>query len=172
MFDVPAGDEYSFAEAKSFLEAVVRAAARARCGVHLLVYCSSDHANRAAVEQALRHPAPAEEEPCDPFAEDYGDDDDEEVSEEDRNWERYEKRVLRQMERAERSRIRRIILDEDGIRTRDDLREEYRSVPNVYKRKDGRSGDEMAQYLSEHHPEFGIEDERDLIDVLSRGLKT
>ncbi len=71
------------------------------------------------------------------------------------------------MEKAERSRLREVILEGGGLKTRDELRNEYSQIPNVYKRKDGTAGDEMAEYLATYYPEFGIEDERDLIDYLA-----
>lgn len=59
-------------------------------------------------------------------------------------------------------------MDAGGIATHaDQLREEYRSIPNTYKRRDGLPGDEMAEYLAMYHPELGIETENDLIEVLS-----
>lgn len=127
------------------------------------MYCSSDSASRAAVEQTLRHSAP-QEESDDPFTENYSDE--EKVSEEDRRRERHEKGQLRQIEKAERSRLYQAIIGAGGIRMRGDLREEYRSIPNVYKCTDGFPGDEIAEHLSVHHPEFGIKNERDLIDAL------
>lgn len=151
-------------EAKVFVEAAARAAAEARRDAHLLVLCSPDPEIREAAERALAL-APPSSEPDDPFAEDYGVND--EISPEDRKRERHEKRVLREEEKANLS-LYQAIIAEGGIRTRDDLREEYRGIPNCYKRRDGLRGDEMADHLAAHRPEFGIRTERDLIDALTR----
>lgn len=101
----------------------------------------------------------------DPFNEDYGDDGPK--SEEERQQEKYEAKILRDLEKAERSRAYAIVQEAGGLRTRDDLREEYSEIPNTYKRRDGTPGDEMAEYFKTYYPEFGIEDERDLIDFLA-----
>lgn len=87
----------------------------------------------------------------------------EEVTEEERR--RYEKSVLRQAEKITTS-LYRAIIDAGGLQTNPALREEYRQIPNTFKRKDGLPGDVMAEYLSTHHPGFGVKDERSLIDVL------
>jgi hypothetical protein len=100
----------------------------------------------------------------DPFGEDYGS---EPESAEDEKQRKYEDKLMRDMEKAERSRLYETLLDAGGLQTRDDLREEYSQIPNTYKRKDGLPGDEMAEYLDYYHPEFGIRDERDLIDYLA-----
>ena len=81
---------------------------------------------------------------------------------------KYEEKLLRDMEKADRQRLRGAVLEAGGLQTRDDLREEYREIPNTYKRKNGLPGDEMAEYLATYFPEFGVQDERDLIDYLSR----
>jgi hypothetical protein len=101
----------------------------------------------------------------DPFSEDYGDN--EPLSKEEKQRERYEDQQVRALEKAERSRLHGIIHEAGGLKTRDALREEYAGIPNTFKRKDGASGDEMAEYLATYYPEFGIEDERDLIDYLA-----
>lgn len=101
----------------------------------------------------------------DPFKEDYGPN--EKKSKEDQQRERYEERMLRAMEKAERSRLFSAIRDAGGLQTRADLREEYADIPNTYKRRDGLPGDEMADHLATYFPEFGIESERDLIDFLA-----
>ena len=152
--------------AKEFLSAASRALGAERCEGHILIYVSQDPEAGKAILQALRHCAPQEEEPS---AEDYGDD--EEGSKED--WERYEKGVLRQMEKAERSdpSLYQAIRAERGIKVTDD-REEYRCVPNSYRGPKGLPGDEMADHLRENYPKFGITCERDLIDKFSRGRKT
>lgn len=100
----------------------------------------------------------------DPFAEDFGDDP---LSEEELAQQKYEAKILRDIEKDERSRLHSIVHETGGLKTRDSLREEYSEIPNTFKRKDGLPGDEMAEYLSSYYPEFGIEDERDLIDYLA-----
>lgn len=121
-----------------------------------------------ATEAPKRKPSPFAGDPFaddDPFAEDYGANEPE--SKEERQRQRYEEKLVRQQEKAERSRLRNIVLDAGGLQTRDDLREEYRGIPNTLKRRDGLAGDEMADYLKTYYAEFGIEDERDLIDFLA-----
>jgi hypothetical protein len=100
----------------------------------------------------------------DPFAEDYGPG--EEETDEEREEREYEEKMLRDMEKAERSRLYGAVMEAGGLQTRDDLREEYREIPNTFKRRDGMPGDEMADHLAVHYPEFGIQDERDLVDFL------
>lgn len=97
----------------------------------------------------------------DPFAEDY---DDEPETDEEREQRLYEERVLKETQYNETSRLLEVILTEGGIRTSDALREEYRAIPNVYKRRDGMAGDDMALVLSDAYPEFGIHSERDLLE--------
>lgn len=98
----------------------------------------------------------------DPFTEDFGPS--EEKSEEDLRQERYEERMIRDMEKAERGRLYEVIMETGGIRTHDsELREEYQAIPNAYKRRDGLSGDEMAEHLKTNHPRFGITNENELI---------
>lgn len=101
----------------------------------------------------------------DPFADD--DDGDEPKSKEDRAREKYEAKMVRDLERAERSRVYSIIQELGGLKTRDDLREEYAGIPNTFKRRDGLAGDDLADHFANYYPEFGIEDERDLIDFLA-----
>lgn len=101
----------------------------------------------------------------DPFNEDYGPN--ERKSAEDRRRERQEAQVIQRLEREERSKLHTIIRDAGGIQTRDDLREEYREIPNTFKRRDGMPGDEMAEYLSMYYPELGIDSENDLLDFFA-----
>lgn len=101
----------------------------------------------------------------DPFGEDFGSDEDEDEDAAERQ--KYEDRLMREMEKAEKGALMNAIKEAGGLQTRDDLREEYRQIPNTYKRTDGIPGDEMAEYLSMYYPEFGIEDERDLIDYFA-----
>lgn len=102
----------------------------------------------------------------DPFSEDFGDDEAAETPEE-RERRQYEAQLMRELERTERSDLSTAILDAGGIQTRDDLREEYREIPNHFKRKDGMPGDEMAEYLSVYYPELGIESENDLLQFFA-----
>jgi hypothetical protein len=67
-----------------------------------------------------------------------------------------------------RSELYEAIMQAGGISTRDDLREEYRQIPNTYKRKDGLRGDEMAEHLAVHYPHFNITDENSLIEELGK----
>ncbi len=125
-------------------------------------------AQASADRGALRAILAAAGEDCeedDPFAEDFGED--EEKSEEDRERERYEERLIREQEKSERGRLYRAIMEQGGLRTREDLREEYAGIPNTLKRRDGMAGDDLADHLARHHAEFGIESERDLIDFLA-----
>ncbi len=100
----------------------------------------------------------------DPFAEDYGED--EPKSKEDEEREKYEAKLIKELKKAERGRLHDIIHEAGGLQTRDDLRNEYSEISNTLKRKDGTPGDEMAEYLATYYPEFGVGDERDLIDFL------
>lgn len=100
------------------------------------------------------------------------DDDDEPKSKEDREREKYEASVLREMEYNERGRLHDIILNEyGGIKTPDSLREEYRQIPNNVKRRDGFTGDDVAAMIANDYPEFGIESERDLIDFYANDYR-
>jgi hypothetical protein len=101
----------------------------------------------------------------DPFAEDYGDN--EEKSAEEKRQERQESQLLKKMEKEERSRLYNVFQEVGGLKTRADLKEEYRAIPNNLKRTDGLPGDEMAEYLSTYYPEFGIESENDLLDFFA-----
>jgi hypothetical protein len=100
-----------------------------------------------------------------PFAEDYGEN--EPKSKEDLQRERMEAKLLRDMERADRAKLYKAIMDQGGLKSRAELREEYAGIPNTYKRKDGLAGDELADHLAICYPELGIESERDLIDYLA-----
>lgn len=77
-----------------------------------------------------------------------------------------EDKIIADMEKAERSRTFKAVQEFGGLKTNDDLREEYAGIPNTYKRKDGMAGDDMADHLAQFYPELGIESERDLIDFL------
>jgi hypothetical protein len=101
------------------------------------------------------------------FLDDEDDFEDEPQSKEDKQREKYEAKQIAALEKAERSRVHSVVMEAGGLKTRADLREEYRGIPNTFKRKDGLPGDEMADYFSRFYPEFGIEDERDLIDFLA-----
>lgn len=81
--------------------------------------------------------------------------------------EEYQNRVMRQMETQERGDLNRAIMEAGGIQTSDTLREEYQAIPDTFKRRDGLSGDVMADYLFNHHPELGIETEDDLIQYFA-----
>lgn len=106
----------------------------------------------------------------DPFADDPFADDEPE-SKEDKQRKRMEDALLRKMEKEDRSTLHNAIMEQGGIRTSDELREEYRQIPNNLKRKDGMAGDEMADYLKTYYQELGIETERDLIDYFQRDFR-
>lgn len=76
---------------------------------------------------------------------------------------KYEAGLIAQMEKEVTRDLNNAIRDAGGIQTRQDLREEYRSIPNNFIRKDGLPGDEMAEYLKTYHPELGIDTENDLL---------
>lgn len=77
---------------------------------------------------------------------------------------RAEARIVAEMERADTSKLYAAILEQGGIRpSTPDLAEEYRAIPPSYRRPDGMAGDQMAEHLSVHMPELGIQDERDLL---------
>ena|SRR5215217_4840181 len=101
----------------------------------------------------------------DPFAEDYGPNEDETA--EQKRQRKMEEALLRQMEKADRSKLYNAIMEQGGVQTRDDLREEYRAIPNNLKRKDGMAGDEMAEYLGTYYQELGIYSENDLLDYFA-----
>ena len=103
----------------------------------------------------------------DPFDDPFSDDSDAPKSKEEKQREKYEQRQIREQEKAERSRLYQNILEVGGLKTRDELREEYAGIPNTYKRRDGLPGDEMAEYLNTYYPEYGIETEDDLIQFLA-----
>ena len=109
--------------------------------------------------------ARARHDPDDPFAEDYGPN--EEETPEQKRQRKMEEALLRQMEKADRSKLYNAIMEQGGIKTRDDLREEYRAIPNNLKRKDGMAGDEMAEYLGTYYQELGIYSENDLLDYFA-----
>ena len=106
--------------------------------------------------------ARAEYDPDDPFAEDYGSDGEETL--EQRRQRKMEEAILRKMEQEDRSKLFNAIMEQGGLKTNPQLREEYRQIPNNLKRKDGISGDQLADYLATYYAELGIRDERDLID--------
>lgn len=101
----------------------------------------------------------------DPFGEDYGPE--EEKTPEQKAQERMEQALIRKMEKEDRARVYAIIVEQGGLKTRPELREEYAAVPNVYKRRDGMDGDELADVLARNYPELGIESENDLLDFLA-----
>lgn len=115
-------------------------------------------AGRSEMERRMR-------EDDDPFNEDFGPN--EKKSKEDKQRERMEAKLIRDQEKADRSKVYQAIQGQGGLKTRDDLREEYAGIPNTFKRKDGLAGDQMAEYLGMYYPELGIESERDLIDYLA-----
>lgn len=80
---------------------------------------------------------------------------------------RYQDREIRAAQQRERGRAFRAIMEQGGLKTNTALSEEYRGIPNTYKRKDGMAGDEMADHLARFYPELGIESERDLIDFFA-----
>ena len=106
----------------------------------------------------------------DPFADDPFDEPDTETPEE-RKRRKMEAAILRKMQAEDRRNLYRAIHDQGGIKPRTDLREEYRQIPNNFKRKDGLTGDEMAEHLCSHHAELGICSERDLIDYFQRDYR-
>jgi len=118
----------------------------------------------AAKELAKEQDVPASLK--DPFAEDYADPDSAETPEE-REQRQYEAKILREMEKQERADVYRAITDAGGIQTRQDLREEYREIPNRFIRRDGLPGDELADYLGTYYPELGIESENDLLQYFA-----
>lgn len=82
--------------------------------------------------------------------------------------EREESRMRREMAKAESSALYRAIMDQGGISlSSEDVREEYRSVPKSYRRKDGLPGDVVAEHLASNHPEFGITDENSLLQYFA-----
>lgn len=101
----------------------------------------------------------------DPFGEDFGPNEAETA--EERRQRKMEEKILREMEAADRAALTSAIMDQGGIQTRSDLAEEYRAIPNTFKRKDGLPGDEMADYLAMYYPELGIESENDLLVYFS-----
>lgn len=145
----PTAGERTLREVEAFLEAAARAAGAKHCDAHLLVICSADPEIRDAAERALAGGG-------------------DEASDEEREKED-EARLIRHLEKEERSRLYRAVMEFGGLKTRgSELREEYRAIPNVYKRKEGLPGDEMADLLATHYPDLCIRDERGLIDELTR----
>lgn len=101
----------------------------------------------------------------DPFADDPFTNEPE--SKEDKQRKRMEQALLRKMEQEDRSTLFNAIMEQGGIKPSSTLREEYGQIPRHLKRKDGLSGDEMADYLKTYYQELGIQDERDLIDYFA-----
>lgn len=124
---------------------------------------SSDSA--AAEEARKKRLAEAADLIGDPFGEDFGPNEAETA--EERRQRKMEEKILREMEAADRAALTSAIMDQGGIQTRSDLAEEYRAIPNTFKRKDGLPGDEMADYLAMYYPELGIESENDLLVYFS-----
>jgi hypothetical protein len=82
--------------------------------------------------------------------------------------EKYEKRILEQMQRDDASKLYGAIMAQGGIRvSTEDLREEYRNIPKSYRRPDGLPGDQMAEHLATHLPELGITSENELLAYFS-----
>jgi hypothetical protein len=81
----------------------------------------------------------------------------------------YQARITGRRDKEERSDFYQTIRALGGIKTHDDeLREEYRAIPNAYKSKNGLAGDVIASMLAQHHPQFGVTDERSLMDTFNR----
>jgi hypothetical protein len=81
----------------------------------------------------------------------------------------HQARIIRRFAREERSSFYQAIMDLGGIKVHDDeLRDEYRAIPNAYKRRDGLAGDVIANLLAQHHPQFNVTDERSLMDTFNR----
>lgn len=110
--------------------------------------------------KAQRYEAP------DPFSEDYGEGASQ--SDEEAQMQKYGEQQLRQLEKQMTSELNNAILDAGGIQTRAALREEYRNIPNNFIRTDGLRGDEMADHLKTYFPEFGVEDENDLLSFFEK----
>ncbi len=82
--------------------------------------------------------------------------------------ERYEAHLKAEMEKSERSTLYQEIMDQGGIRpSSPDLAEEYRNIPNSYRRPDGLTGDVMAEHLASAMPELGITSENELLEYFS-----
>ncbi len=81
---------------------------------------------------------------------------------------RYEKRIVQEGDKAERSILREAILTIGGMATHKDgtLQEELSSIPNTLKRKNGLPPDVVAEYLSLSRPELGVEDEVGLLEKI------
>jgi hypothetical protein len=81
----------------------------------------------------------------------------------------HQARIIRGLDKEERSSFYQAIMELGGIKTHDnELREEYRAIPNAYKSKNGLAGDVIANLLAQHHPQFGVADERSLMDTFNR----
>lgn len=101
----------------------------------------------------------------DPFAEDDGA---EPETPEERRQRKYEERLLKEMEKADRAKLYSAIRDTGGIDPTPGLKEEYKTIPDAYGGGGkGLPGDAMAEYLNTYFPELGIETERDLLDYFS-----
>jgi hypothetical protein len=82
--------------------------------------------------------------------------------------EQYEARVKAADVSAETSDLFRYVIDNGGIRpSSDDLGEEYREIPNAYRRCDGLRGDEMADQHASDRLGLGIRSERDLLEFFA-----
>lgn len=154
--DAPAEAERALEAIKSFLEETVRAAWEAGHDVRLAVLCARDVLGLAKG--------------CDVAGRELAEEaDGEEASEE--QIEKYERGVIREAkkERDDRS-LYQIIIEQGGIKppSENGSVEEYKEIPNCYKRKNGLAGDEMADYLGAYHPQFGIYRENDLIEYFAR----
>ncbi len=111
-------------------------------------------------ERARRKPGPD-----DPFAEDYGPNEGE--TPEQKRQRKMEEALLRKMEQEDRSKLYQAVMEQGGIKSSNELREEYRAIPNNLKRKDGLAGDQMAEYLGTYYQELGIYNENDLLDYFA-----
>jgi hypothetical protein len=125
----------------------------------------STNGSEAARKLSEAQRARLQHDPDDPFAEDYGPP--EELTKERKQQKIMEEALLRRMEKEDRSRLYAAIHEVGGIKTRDDLREEYRAIPNNLNRKDGMAGDEIAEYLGTYYQELGIYSENDLLDYFA-----
>lgn len=82
--------------------------------------------------------------------------------------EKYERKILEEMERADTSKLYGAIREQGGIHpSSSDLAEEYRVVPPCYRNPQGMFGDVMAEHLATHMPELGIQDENDLLQFFA-----
>lgn len=82
--------------------------------------------------------------------------------------ERYERKIVAEMEKADTSKLYQAIKEQGGITPScSDLREEYRNVPPCYRNPQGLFGDVMAEHLAAHLPELGIRSENDLLQFFA-----